>query len=250
MGRSRGGLTTKIHALVDAAGRPILLKLTAGQAHDGRSAMDMLATVGSGQVLLADRGHDADYLRDPLRARSAVANIKPAHDYGAVELVARYSRMDLDDGSILGGRQHDLDIDATSGEVTEHDQDDDDDQDPAVDVTSPMPYAEAIEIALGKEPGRVSGWDLSSDDGRIRYTIDIDRSGGDDVEVEVTASRGATSLVNAHSIKVGTGWRATFDIRPDGEEPVDLRLYLHRGDEVLTETWLYQFHPSEPDRDA
>lgn len=77
MGRSRGGLTTKIHALVDAAGRPILLKLTAGQAHDGRSAMDMLATVGSGQVLLADRGYDADYLRDPLRARSAVANIKP-----------------------------------------------------------------------------------------------------------------------------------------------------------------------------
>ncbi len=32
MGRSRGGLTTKIHALVDAIGRPILLKLTEGQA--------------------------------------------------------------------------------------------------------------------------------------------------------------------------------------------------------------------------
>jgi len=77
MGRSRGGLTTKIHALVDAAGRPILLKLTAGQAHDGRSALDMLATVGPGQVLLADRGYDADYLRDPLVARGAVANIKP-----------------------------------------------------------------------------------------------------------------------------------------------------------------------------
>lgn len=79
MGRSRGGLTTKIHALVDAAGRPILLKLTAGQAHDGRSTMDMLATVGSGQVLLADRGYDADYLRTPCGrgARGAVANIKP-----------------------------------------------------------------------------------------------------------------------------------------------------------------------------
>ena len=37
MGRSRGGLTTKIHALVDANGLPILLKLTPGQAHDGRS---------------------------------------------------------------------------------------------------------------------------------------------------------------------------------------------------------------------
>ena len=36
MGRSRGGLTTKIHAVVDAEGMPIALKLTAGQAHDGR----------------------------------------------------------------------------------------------------------------------------------------------------------------------------------------------------------------------
>jgi len=38
MGRSRGGLTTKIHALVDACGLPIALKLTEGQAHDGSSA--------------------------------------------------------------------------------------------------------------------------------------------------------------------------------------------------------------------
>ena len=45
MGRSRGGLTTKIHALVDAEGLPIALKLTEGQAHDGRSATDMLASI-------------------------------------------------------------------------------------------------------------------------------------------------------------------------------------------------------------
>ena len=46
MGRSRGGLTTKIHALVDANGLPIRLKLTEGQAHDGRSAADMLDGIG------------------------------------------------------------------------------------------------------------------------------------------------------------------------------------------------------------
>lgn len=34
MGRSRGGLTSKIHALVDAEGRPVALKITEGQAHD------------------------------------------------------------------------------------------------------------------------------------------------------------------------------------------------------------------------
>src|SRR4030081_2868055 len=38
MGRSRGGLTTKIHALVDAEGLPIALKLTEGQAHEGPAA--------------------------------------------------------------------------------------------------------------------------------------------------------------------------------------------------------------------
>jgi transposase len=36
MGRSRGGLTTKIHALVDANGLPVAFKLTQGQAHDGQ----------------------------------------------------------------------------------------------------------------------------------------------------------------------------------------------------------------------
>src|SRR5215472_6069392 len=34
LGRSRGGLSTKIHALVDALGNPLRLLLTPGQAHD------------------------------------------------------------------------------------------------------------------------------------------------------------------------------------------------------------------------
>ena len=77
MGRSRGGLTTKIHALVDANGLPILLKLTPGQAHDGRSASDMLGSLGNGHTLLADRGYDSDDLRRTLKARGAWANVKP-----------------------------------------------------------------------------------------------------------------------------------------------------------------------------
>lgn len=77
MGRSRGGLTTKIHALVDANGLPILLKLTEGQAHDGRSAVDMLDGIGDGQILLADRAYDSDALRQTLRERGAWANVKP-----------------------------------------------------------------------------------------------------------------------------------------------------------------------------
>ena len=56
----------KIHAVVDARGLPITLKLSEGQAHDGRSAADMLDTVRAGHVLLADRA-----------ARGATGNIKP-----------------------------------------------------------------------------------------------------------------------------------------------------------------------------
>ncbi len=77
MGRSRGGLTTKIHALVDACGLPIVLKLSEGQAHDGRSAADMLETVTEGTILLGDRAYDSNLLRETLAARGAWANIKP-----------------------------------------------------------------------------------------------------------------------------------------------------------------------------
>ena len=77
MGRSRGGLTTKIHALVDACGLPIALKLTEGQAHDGRAAADMLASLGQGDILLGDAAYDSDALRQDLAARGAWACVKP-----------------------------------------------------------------------------------------------------------------------------------------------------------------------------
>ena len=77
MGRSRGGLTTKIHALVDANGLPIALKLTEGQAHDGRSGADMLEAVQAGQILLADRAYDSNALRQTMTAKGVWANIRP-----------------------------------------------------------------------------------------------------------------------------------------------------------------------------
>jgi transposase len=76
MGRSKGGLTTKIHALVDANGLPILLKITPGQAHDGRSAADMLDSLAAGDVLLADRAYDSDTLRAKMADRGVLANVR------------------------------------------------------------------------------------------------------------------------------------------------------------------------------
>ncbi|WP_181763138.1 IS5 family transposase [Mesorhizobium sp. B2-4-13] len=77
LGRSRGGLTTKIHALVDAKGRPIKLMLTAGQMSDIASAADLITELPEGAMLLADKGYDANALRNAVTERRAWANIPP-----------------------------------------------------------------------------------------------------------------------------------------------------------------------------
>jgi len=54
IGRSRGGLTTKLHAVVDANGLPVRLGLTCGQAHDNRFCSTLLSPLQPNAQLLAD----------------------------------------------------------------------------------------------------------------------------------------------------------------------------------------------------
>ena len=75
MGRSRGGLTTKIHALVDAEGRPIRLHLSEGQANDGKQAGPLLETLPQDSILLADKAYDSDAIRKAVEAAGGFANI-------------------------------------------------------------------------------------------------------------------------------------------------------------------------------
>jgi transposase len=79
IGRSRGGLSSKIHALVDALGRPLALLLTAGQAHDLVAADAFLPRMAA-NLLIADRAFDADKrVLKPLAAagKSAVIPSRP-----------------------------------------------------------------------------------------------------------------------------------------------------------------------------
>ncbi|PWC94085.1 transposase [Azospirillum sp. TSO5] len=77
MGRSRGGLTSKIHALVDAEGRPVRLRLTAGQVADCIEADALTEDLGEGAILLADKGYDSNAIRAKAAERKAWANIPP-----------------------------------------------------------------------------------------------------------------------------------------------------------------------------
>ena len=74
LGRSRGGLTTKIHALVDERGRSLCFLLTPGQAADCRQARALLEGVTFAQ-LIGDRGYDTDDLRAWCAARAVEAVI-------------------------------------------------------------------------------------------------------------------------------------------------------------------------------
>lgn len=68
---------------------------------------------------------------------------------------------------------------------------------------------------------------------------------GQKVEVVLWSSRGSFSYVFAEAVPndVPGHWRAQFDLKVDGQEPVEMRCFLKMGDTVLTETWLYQYHP-------
>ena len=75
MGRSRGGLTTKIHARVDAKGRPICLLISPGQVHDVSCAEALLDGIAHCAIVIADKGYDADRVRVCIRAQGAIPNI-------------------------------------------------------------------------------------------------------------------------------------------------------------------------------
>jgi Transposase DDE domain len=59
LGRSRGGLTTKIHLLADELGLPLGFVLTGGQTHDSTQAIALLGERRP-EAVLADKGYDTD----------------------------------------------------------------------------------------------------------------------------------------------------------------------------------------------
>ena len=96
MGRSRGGLTRNNRSVVDTNGLPVHLALTPGEAHD-----NLLRALLPQTMLLADRGYDADWIRELVRQQGAWANIPPKrnrkapicfspHLYRARNLIERY----------------------------------------------------------------------------------------------------------------------------------------------------------------
>jgi transposase len=92
-------LTTKIHVLADAQGRPLRFILTGGEAHDLTTAQELLTGIETGGVI-ADRAYDSNAVRDLIAAAGAEAiipskrsrNILIPHDKLAYRLRNRIER--------------------------------------------------------------------------------------------------------------------------------------------------------------
>ena len=94
IGRSRGGLTTKVHALSDGAGRVLVVLLTAGNTHDTPMFAQLLAALrvarpGAGRprtrpdYLVADKGYSSRANRRLLRSRGIGHTIPEKADQAA-----------------------------------------------------------------------------------------------------------------------------------------------------------------------
>ena len=69
-------MSTKIHAATDALGNPVRLLFGPGQRNDITQAHDLIEGFEA-QAIIADKGYDADHLREAVRASDAEPVIPP-----------------------------------------------------------------------------------------------------------------------------------------------------------------------------
>lgn len=77
IGRTKGGLNSKLHAVCDGEGRPVRLLLTEGQQSDHKGAATLLADLPSATEMLGDKGYDSDAYRAALVKRGITPCIPP-----------------------------------------------------------------------------------------------------------------------------------------------------------------------------
>ena len=84
--RSRGGRNTKIHAIADAKGRLISLKLTDGSAHDYPMTQPLISAGKVAKRLLGDKAYDSAELRRWQRGRGTKCVIPSRSNVSVVRL--------------------------------------------------------------------------------------------------------------------------------------------------------------------
>lgn len=80
MGISRGGLNTKLHAIVADNGEPLAMSFTGGNRHDNPQAQGLIETMDKEagvEVIVADRAYDANATRAAIKQAGCETCIPP-----------------------------------------------------------------------------------------------------------------------------------------------------------------------------
>lgn len=76
LGRSKGGFTTKIHAMVDGLGNPLKFTLTGGNRHEIIKSEELISNVSNTNVI-ADKAYDSDRFRKVIEKKNSTHTIPP-----------------------------------------------------------------------------------------------------------------------------------------------------------------------------
>ena len=115
-----------------------------------------------------------------------------------------------------------------------------------LDEPYPAPLARVIATRLGE--GGIPGQPRPKNS--FKYAVDFEGgklgqfSQRGDIELAVSAPSGHIERKAIYPVVGTKTWRAMFDFTSDSGTPTDIRLYLHKGSETLSETWVLQHLPS------
>ena len=70
-------MNSKLHAVCDSRGRPLIMLLSEGQMSDYKGAALMIDAFPKAKALLGDKGYDADWFRQALSERGITPCIPP-----------------------------------------------------------------------------------------------------------------------------------------------------------------------------
>jgi len=109
--------------------------------------------------------------------------------------------------------------------------------------SSNLAHVAATRIGRGGEPGK------ARPKGSTKFVIEFEGKPldtlptSDKLSAEISASRGKISYMFVEPVGATKRWRVQFDLTIEGGDPVELRVFLRKAKQTLTETWLYQFEP-------
>lgn len=101
---------------------------------------------------------------------------------------------------------------------------------------------EPLDDALARVVSTRVGRSLDGE-GRRSFVIDFEGAGPmpEDLVPEVSSSAGEIHAARGHVVSETGAYRASFELDPDGEDLVELRVALHSGSKPWSETWLYRW---------